>query len=106
MKMKIYLSGPMTGLPDFNRPAFNAMAKLFIERGYDVVNPVDNGLTDSAKWEEHMRAAIKALMDCTHIVMLPGYEKSRGAMLEMHIARALGLCIRKLTADGFMERVS
>ena len=42
----VYLSGPMTGLPDFNRPAFHAAAAALRAQGYVVINPaeVDLGL--------------------------------------------------------------
>jgi hypothetical protein len=41
-------------------------------------------------WEDCMRRDIKALVDMTDIVLLLGWEKSRGACLENHIAMALG----------------
>jgi hypothetical protein len=37
----IYLSGPMTGLPDYNHPAFRAEAKRLRALGYTVVNPAE-----------------------------------------------------------------
>lgn len=90
VQRKIYLSGPMTGIPDFNKPAFNAVAEELRSMGFDVFNPVENGLPDHAEWLEHMRADIKALMDCTDVVLLPGWESSAGASLEAFIASKLG----------------
>ena len=37
--MRIYLSGPMTGLPDLNRPAFEAAEKRLMTQGHFVINP-------------------------------------------------------------------
>lgn len=37
--MRIYISGPMTGLPDLNRPAFDAAEKRLTEQGHFVINP-------------------------------------------------------------------
>ena len=37
----VYLSGPMTGLPDFNRPAFHAAAAALRAQGYVVINPAE-----------------------------------------------------------------
>lgn len=39
--MRIYCSGPMTGLPDHNRPAFDAAAKRLREQGHFVINPAE-----------------------------------------------------------------
>jgi hypothetical protein len=50
-------------------------------------------------WETCMKRDIKALVDMTDIVLLPGWENSRGAVLENHIATALGFR-RWLLVDG------
>ena len=89
--MKIYISGPMTGCPDFNKPAFFAAEETLRELGYEPVNPARNGLPDSAEWHEHMRADIKMLMDCEAVCMLPGWGSSKGATLEIDIACRLGM---------------
>ena len=39
--MRIYISGPMTGKPDFNHPAFNAAAIRLREEGHFVINPAE-----------------------------------------------------------------
>lgn len=39
--MRIYISGPMTGLPDGNIPAFNAAAERLRTEGHFVINPAD-----------------------------------------------------------------
>lgn len=75
----------MTGLPEFNKPAFFAAEDALRAAGFDVINPARNGLPDSAEWHEHMRADIKMLMDCDGVALLPGWERSNGARLEEHI---------------------
>ncbi|MDP4455455.1 DUF4406 domain-containing protein, partial [Escherichia coli] len=37
--MKIYIAGPMTGYPDYNRAAFNAKASELMAEGHIVLNP-------------------------------------------------------------------
>lgn len=37
--MRLYLSGPMTGKPDHNRPAFDAAEKRLTAQGHFVINP-------------------------------------------------------------------
>lgn len=96
MKPITYISGPMSGLPDFNYPAFNHAAASLRALGHNVFNPAENGLPTSASWPDHMRVDIRMLMDCDRVVTLPGASASKGAALEMQIARALGMPITTL----------
>lgn len=90
MTRTVYISGPMTGIPDHNRDAF-AFAEGRI-RAYRMkpVNPYF--LCDpSWDWSKCMRADIAALCACDALVLLPGWERSNGAQLEVHIAHRLGI---------------
>lgn len=89
--MKLYVAGPMTGYPDLNFPAFHAEAARLRALGFQIVNPAEINVDPSAGWLECMRADIKQLVDCDGIARLPGWEKSRGAMLEVFIGRGLKL---------------
>lgn len=89
----IYLSGPMSGMPEFNFPAFHAEAARLRALGYKVVNPAEINVDGDKSWEECLRADIKALCDCDAVALLPGWENSKGAHLEVHIAHRLGLQI-------------
>lgn len=88
---RLYLCGPMSGLPEYNYPAFHAAAVLLREAGYTVTNPAENGLPPDAPWTQHMRADIKEMMDCDAVAVLPEYNKSRGAMVEINLATSLGM---------------
>ncbi|MGA5482780.1 DUF4406 domain-containing protein [Pseudomonas siliginis] len=87
---RIYLSGPMTGLPGLNFPAFHAMTGQLRDAGYTVTNPAELN-PDGGTWSECMRRDIKALMDCDTVAKLPGWQDSRGASLEVHIGKELGM---------------
>ncbi len=94
---RVYIGGPMTGLPESNYPAFHAAAKDYRGRGNFVVNPAElhpKGPLDIQKeWVEYMRVDIAALMTCEILVLLPGWLASKGARLEHHNARELGFGI-------------
>jgi hypothetical protein len=96
----LYLSGPMTGKPEFNFPAFNAAAADLRARGFEVINPAELDAADDAPmaWEQYLRRDIKRLVDADRIARLPGWEHSRGAKLELHIATALGMSAMFLEA--------
>lgn len=87
--LRIYLAGPMTGLPDLNFPAFHQAAASLRASGYEVINPAEINADPAAGWNACMRADIAQLVTCDAIALLPGFEKSKGATLERHIARAL-----------------
>ena len=94
---RIYLAGPMTGIKDFNYPAFNAAAKLLRENGYHVENPAENSAPDCGTWLGYMRIAITQLATCDMVVMLPGWSESRGAVVERNLAKGLGLQVIDLS---------
>ena len=87
--MKVYLSGPMTGIPDYNFPAFEAAAKELRARDQEVFSPHELGVDPAKTWADYLRADIRALVDCDAVVCLPGWEQSKGASLEVYIAKAL-----------------
>lgn len=92
----IYISGPMTGLPDLNFPAFHAAAAKLRAAGHQVVNPAELDAADAGKvmeWADYLRRDIKTLMDCKAVALLPNWEQSRGAQLEVYIAQQLGMLV-------------
>lgn len=94
---RIYLAGPMTGLPDLNFPAFHAAAARMRAQGLDVVNPAEINADPTTGWVECMRADIAELVKCDGIALLPGWSASRGATLEHHIASALGMLVIEIS---------
>jgi len=107
-QMKAYLSGPITGVDGFERIFEVAERAVYQDpRFYDVVNPVEIGKNlkstiPEPTWEDYMRADIKALCDCDAIVLLDGWEQSRGACIERRLAEDLGLKEYYLTESGVM----
>lgn len=91
--MRVYIAGPMSGIQALNFPAFHAAAARLRAEGFDVVNPAEINPDPAAGWEACMRADIAQLITCDAIALLPGWQRSRGATLEHHIATALGLAI-------------
>lgn len=92
--MTTYIAGPMTGYPAFNYPEFAYVAQVLRSWGVDVVNPAElDGGSSGKPWDWYMRRALKALADCDEILMLKGWEASRGARLERHVAEQLGMTV-------------
>ena len=89
--MKIYIAGPMTGLPDYNYPAFNAAAVELRAAGLEVCNPAENPEPECKSWAGYMRMALAQLVTCDSIYLLKGWESSKGARIERDLAHNLNL---------------
>lgn len=101
MSGRVYLSGPMRGIPEFNFPRFHSAAKSLRAAGYDVVNPAEsfNGDTD-LPWSEYMRKDISDLLTVDEVFVLPGWENSPGCRVELAVAYALGLPVIPYRQNG------
>lgn len=120
-QLHVYLAGPMTGIAEFNFPAFDAAAAKLRDLGYVVFNPADNdrykhgfdptGMTGSENVAEHGLDRRKVLADdlawiCAEadlVAVLPDWEIASGARAEVATARALDIpvtTVAGLTAGG------
>jgi Domain of unknown function (DUF4406) len=88
---KLYLAGPMSGLPDMNYPEFNRVAALLRAKGYEVLNPAENPEPPCKSWAGYMRLGIAQLVQCEGVVFLRDWHGSKGANLENKVAESLGL---------------
>lgn len=98
--MKLYLAGPMTGLPENNYPAFHAAAAELRAAGYEVLNPAETDLPPDTPWLAFMAAGINQLAQCDGIALLPGWQGSRGARTEYLLAKHTKL--KALTVNAWL----
>ncbi len=116
--LHVYLAGPMTGIPEFNFPAFDAAAVKLRDLGYVVFNPADNdrkygfdptGMTSLEEVAAHGLDRRKVLADdlawiCTEadvVCVLPRWHRSSGARAEAAAARALDIPV--ITVAGLLS---
>lgn len=88
-KIKVYVAGPMTGLPDFNRPAFFDAAGLLFDHGHIVLNPAI--FPDGLEHSDYMKICLPMIDAAEAVVMLPGWENSKGASMEYQYAQIKNL---------------
>lgn len=82
----------MSGILDWNHPALDATAALWEAEGWAVMNPANHcGADPRRPRPDYMRAAVDSLSSADAVAVLPGWEASRGACLEVLIAAALEL---------------
>ena len=87
--MKIYIAGPMTGIPKFNRPAFHYEAMRLSSEGHVVLNPAT--LPDGLSQPEYMDICLAMLRCADGIFLLSGWQNSAGAKAEHALAQKLDL---------------
>ena len=93
--MKIFISGPMSGKPNFNREAFFKAQEELEKLGYSVWNPAWLAYPSDTEFSKDAIYAIdnEALRHCDAIYMLKGWTHSDGAIEEHKIAVARDLTI-------------
>lgn len=100
--MTIFISGPMSGLPDFNYPSFHEAGEYLRGLGQSFMSPAHDWRLKPINpphpkrelpWEYYMKSSIEKMMRCDRILMLPGWEKSRGATIEKELAIILNMQI-------------
>lgn len=87
--MKIYIAGPMTGIPKYNRPAFHFEAMRLASEGHVALNPAT--LPDSLSQPEYMDICLAMLRCADGIFLLSGWQNSAGAKAEHALAQKLEL---------------
>lgn len=102
---RIYVAGPVTGLPNENRPAFTAAELQLRGLAFAVVNPLTLPHRHDKTWASYMRECIPAMLTCESVALLPGWQLSRGAIAERDIALMLGMDVRPL-ADWLLPMAS
>jgi hypothetical protein len=102
---KVYISGPISNQPNLNREAFYQEAERIRDMGNQPVNPHEicaitdqsyknwECMTDDQKWKAYMVTCISTMLELNidAIHLLPGWENSRGAVIEEMIAEALNI---------------
>ena len=94
-KMRIYISGKITGLPPEEvLENFMKADRMIRKKGYDTVNPiiVVDPLSDM-EWRTYMGIAYAIIHDKSidAIYMLRNWKRSKGACMEWGWAKAAGI---------------
>lgn len=103
--MKWYLAGPMSGIAQFNIPAFDEATETLRFLGYDITSPAEldsvevraaamkskdgaHSDVDSIEtWGDMLARDVKIISDnMDAVVFLPGWHDSQGARLEAYVA--------------------
>ena len=97
---RVYIAGPMTGIADYNFPAFCLAASEWRACGWDVANPAESLNGDTTRpYREYVAHDMALLRTCQAIALLPGWDGpgARGSIWEREVAAFLGLTVYNAT---------
>lgn len=116
---KLYIAGPMRGIPEFNFPEFDRAQVLLFEAGHEAINPADhdrgNGFDGKGMTGDEDLAALgfslpdaltwdlQQVAEADGVAVLDGWEKSKGARAEVATAHALGKLVATVTEWTYPE---
>ena len=88
----IYIAGPMTGRDNFNYDTFNSVAESLRTYGFmNVNNPAEHFEGEQGlSWTVYLTRALDAVVESKALVLLPGWDSSVGARLEVAVGASIG----------------
>ena len=97
--MKVYISGPISKIPDNNKPAFQAAERLIKARGHEPTSPFAvSPYSPEKTWLDYMKDDLPAMLKCDAVAFLPGWLWSKGGRIEVVLAWALGTMLFRVRA--------
>ena len=100
--MRIYLSGPITGIENYHLnflKAENQVRDIF--KDDEVINPMWMGnMLSGGSHEEYMTLCFTLVGMADKMVMLEGWQQSKGACMERSLAEEMGIDVLELGASG------
>jgi len=92
LKKKIYICGKVTG-DQFYYVNFMNEANRLYSLGYEPINPAA-AIPSTEPWHKAMKTAIRMMLLCDGISLLPNWKKSKGSKIEVRIAKEVGIEVR------------
>lgn len=99
-RIRVYISGGISGKPNGNKEAFSAMETKLHSLGFDVINPrrsawpgyLSLDIPEESKqgWQIMMREALHQQSTCDAVVFLTDWMASKGACIEYQMALVFG----------------
>ena len=106
MKKIVYISGPMSGIENLNKEAFDEVEALLTGKGFEVINPYKlDGGDHSKPWLHYIKRDIDYIALCDVLIVLEGWRDSFGAMIEILVASKLGLQIIYITRKTKLDEL-
>lgn len=95
---RVYLSGPITNVKNYKGLFMFAEELVDFGEAEQIYNPATQ-IPASSSWEHAMAQCLSEITNYDTIVMLPGWNVSRGARLERDVALACGMRVFELSEN-------
>ena len=101
-KVTVYLSGPMSGYVGHNYPVFDKAAAHLRALGLEVISPAEMGYKEGWTWLDYIIRDLEGIRGCGGVVVLPRFEESAGALIEVMACRRMGHFLWRLDGDEWI----
>lgn len=92
MPNRCYIAGKISDLPEAEWRANFDQAKAIVQQmGFEPISPIDLPHDHDRSWDACMREDITAMLSCDYVYAQNNWTQSKGATLEVTLARALGI---------------
>jgi len=96
-----YIAGPMTGIEEYNFPAFDDARDMLHSHGYVAISPADMDRelgyfkdgTEAENLANYMKRDLEQVAKADGILLIEGWEASRGANIELTVALICNLVV-------------
>ncbi len=90
---RLYLSGPMRGIPESNFPEFIRCANMLRAQGHDLLNPAESSIAERPGMVrgDYLRHDIQLILIVDAVVVIEGWYSSPGARFEVAEAWSIGI---------------
>lgn len=103
--MKVYIAGPMRGYENDNHASFDEAERRWRQAGHTPISPAylaralgkggesGNYTTEADYIRQVMIIDTTVICHCDAVAVLPGWHQSKGAIMEVALARSIGIPI-------------
>ena len=95
---RVYLSGPITNMKNYKGLFMFVEELAALDDAGQIYNPAAQ-IPASSSWEQAMHRCLSEITNYDTVVMLPGWNASRGARLESDVALACGIHVVNLSEN-------
>lgn len=99
---RVYLSGPITNTKNYKGLFMFAEELAALDDAEQIYNP-STRIPSNSSWEQAMRQCLSEITNYDTVVMLPGWNASRGARLELDVAFACGIHVVNLNENKIIN---